>query len=77
MRSLRNVPVTRKLTFISMLTSSVALLLASAAIIGFQLVNFREGMLHESLTTATIVGDNSAAALTNMAFCQFSGSRSR
>ena len=64
MRILRNIPIKRKLTIISMLTSSVALLLTCGVIVGFELVNFRRSMVDELLTTATMVGDNSAAALT-------------
>ncbi|MEO7100294.1 MAG: ATP-binding protein [Luteolibacter sp.] len=61
---LRNIPIKRKLTIISMLTSSVALLLTCGVIVGFEIVNFRRGMEQELLTIATIAGDNSAAALT-------------
>ena len=64
MISLRDIPIKRKLTLISMLTSSVAILLTCGAIVGFQMVTFRKNMLKEVLTTASMVGDNSAAALT-------------
>ncbi|MEO5916028.1 MAG: CHASE sensor domain-containing protein, partial [Luteolibacter sp.] len=64
MRILRNIPIKRKLTIISMLTSSVALLLTCGVIVGFEMVNFRRGMVGELLTTATMVGDNTVAALT-------------
>jgi PAS domain S-box-containing protein len=63
-KSLRDIPITRKLTIISMLTSCVALLVACGAIIGLQLVDFRKNMLERVLMTASIIGDNSAAALT-------------
>ena len=64
MRRIRDIPIKRKLTIISMLTTSVAILLTCGAIVGFQMVNFRKNMLKEVLTTASMIGDNSAAALT-------------
>lgn len=64
MRTLRRTPIKSKLTAITMLTSGVALLLACAAFVGYELLVFRDGILEELSTTAAIVGDNSAAALT-------------
>jgi PAS domain S-box-containing protein len=60
----RNLPVKRKLTIISMMTSGVALLLTCGAIVGFELISSRKAMLRSVFTTATMIGDNSAAALT-------------
>ena len=64
MKVLRDSPIKRKLTVISMLTSSVALLLTCAVIVGFEFVNFRRSMVEDLLATARMVADNSAAALT-------------
>ena len=63
MTPLRNTPIKGKLTVITMLTSGVALLLACAAFVGYELMVFRAGIVGELSTTAAIVGDNSAAAL--------------
>lgn len=64
MNPMRNTPIKRKLTAITMLTSGVALLLACAAFVGYELMVFRDSIVDELSTTAAIVGDNSAAALT-------------
>lgn len=64
MSPLRNIPIKGKLTAITMLTSGVALLLACAAFVGYELMVFRASTVDELSTTAAIVGDNSAAALT-------------
>ena len=47
-----------------MVTSGVALLLACAAFVGYELLVFRDATVDELSTTAAIVGNNSAAALT-------------
>ena len=61
---LRNVPLKRKLTIVSMVTSGVALLLACGVIAAGELAKARDAMLTEVLTLAQMIGDNSAAALT-------------
>jgi two-component system, NtrC family, sensor kinase len=63
MLPLRDRPIKAKLTLITMLTSGVALLLACAAFVGYELMVFRAGIVDELSSTAAIVGDNSAAAL--------------
>jgi two-component system, NtrC family, sensor kinase len=63
MRLLRDTPIRRKLTAITMVTSGVALLLACLAFVGYEVIVFRGSMVDELTTTAAIVGDNSAAAL--------------
>lgn len=63
MTPLRDIPIKSKLTAITMLTSGVALLLACAAFVGYELTVFRTTTVEELSTTAAIVGDNSAAAL--------------
>ena len=64
MRILRDVPLKRKLTIISMVTSGVALVLACGVIAVGELAKARDAMLTEVLTLAQMIGDNSAAALT-------------
>ena len=63
MTPLRDIPIKRKLTAITMLTSGVALLLACAAFVTYELTAFRTNTVDELSTTAAIVGDNSGAAL--------------
>jgi two-component system, NtrC family, sensor kinase len=63
MISLRDRPIKGKLRAITLLTSGVALLLACAAFVGYELVVFRDTIVDELSTTAAIIGDNSAAAL--------------
>lgn len=62
-RLLRDTPIRRKLTAITMVTSGVALLLACLAFVSHELIVFRGEMVDELTTTAAIIGDNSAAAL--------------
>jgi two-component system, sensor histidine kinase len=64
MRLLRNLGIRRKLTVINAVTSGLALLLACVAIMAYELVVVREAMVSDLFTTAAVVGDNSAAALT-------------
>jgi two-component system, NtrC family, sensor kinase len=63
MTLLRDTPIKGKLTAITMLTSGVALLLACAAFVTYELTAFRTNTVDELSTTAAIVGDNSGAAL--------------
>ncbi|RYD64956.1 MAG: HAMP domain-containing protein, partial [Verrucomicrobiaceae bacterium] len=64
MTILRDIPIKLKLTIITMVTSSVAVLFSCGVIVSFETIDFRRGMIEELLTTATMVGDNSSAALT-------------
>ena len=64
MHVLRDVPIRRKLIFITLLTSGVALLLACVAFLTYEMVVFRTGMVDELSSTAAMIGDNSSAALT-------------
>lgn len=59
----RDFPIARKLVLITMLTSSVALLLAGAAFISYDLLTFRERVARDLLSVASIIGFNSRAAL--------------
>jgi signal transduction histidine kinase len=64
MRLLRDVAIQRKLTIISMLTSGLALLVAGLAFVAYEQVVFRGAMVDRLSITASMVADNSSAALT-------------
>src|SRR3989475_9956353 len=55
--------ISRKLTWMNMLVSGVALLLACAAFIAFDMITFRQAMLRNLSTQAQIIGSNSVSAL--------------
>jgi C4-dicarboxylate-specific signal transduction histidine kinase len=63
-RLLRDVPIQRKLTIISMLTSGLALLVAGLALGAYEQVESRGAMVERVSITASMVADNSSAALT-------------
>ena len=63
MRRLRDLPISRKLTLIILLTSTLALLLACASFVTYEQVNFRHDMVRDQAVTARLVGFNCAAAL--------------
>jgi signal transduction histidine kinase/HAMP domain-containing protein len=63
MRVYRDASIKRKLTLITMLTSSVALLLAGVSYVTYDLITFRRTMTRDLSTLAEIIGANSAAAL--------------
>jgi signal transduction histidine kinase/CheY-like chemotaxis protein/HAMP domain-containing protein len=56
--------IKRKIVLIIMLTSSIALLLAGAAFVVYELISFRQGMKDNLLSMAGMVGETSTAALT-------------
>ena len=58
-----NLSIKRKLMLIAMLTSSLALLLASVGFLAYDLTAFRTRMSHDLMTQAEIIGSNSMAAL--------------
>jgi two-component system NtrC family sensor kinase len=64
MHLLRDVPIRRKLTIISMLTSGLALLVAGLAFVAYEQLVFRGSMVDRLSITASMVADNSSAALT-------------
>jgi signal transduction histidine kinase len=64
MQLLRDVPIQRKLTIISMLTSGLALLVAGLAFAAYEQVVFRGSMVDRLSITASMVAENSSAALT-------------
>jgi C4-dicarboxylate-specific signal transduction histidine kinase len=64
LRLLRDVPIQRKLTIISMLTSGLALMVAGLAFGAYEQVVSRGAMVERVSITASMVADNSSAALT-------------
>jgi len=58
-----NHSISRKLTWMNMLVSGAALLLACAAFIAFDMITFRQAMLRNLSTQAQIIGSNSVSAL--------------
>ncbi len=63
MWTFRDLSIRRKLMLIIMVTSSVALLLACAAFIGYDRYTFRRAKVHDLMTVADMIGSNSTAAL--------------
>jgi diguanylate cyclase (GGDEF)-like protein len=63
MRSFRDTPIRQKLVVISLLSSGAALLLACAAFVAFELGAYRNATLHKLESVASVIGANSAAAL--------------
>jgi two-component system cell cycle sensor histidine kinase/response regulator CckA len=63
MRSLRDMSVRRKLTAITTASAGVALLLACAAFVVYELVTFRESMVRNLSAEAQIVGRQSTSAI--------------
>src|SRR3984957_14515409 len=60
---LQNLSIKRKLTLITMLTSSLALVLFSASFLIYDLVSFRHLLSQDLMTQAEIIGYNSAGAM--------------
>ena len=63
MQNLRDRPIRQKITFVIMVISSVVLLLACAALFGFQAYTLREHSTHELAVIGQITAHNSAAAV--------------
>jgi signal transduction histidine kinase/ActR/RegA family two-component response regulator len=61
--NLQNLSIKRKLTLITMLTSSVALVLSSASFLIYDLISFRHLLSQDLMTQAEIIGYNSAGAM--------------
>ena len=55
--------ISRKITWMNMLVSGAALLLAGAAFFAYDQVTFRQGLVHALSAQAQIVGSNSISAL--------------
>src|SRR5438874_5987793 len=60
---LQNLSIKRKLTLITMLTSSLALILSSVSFLIYDLISFRHLLTQDLATQAEIIGYNSAAAM--------------
>ncbi len=60
---LQNISIKRKLTLITMLTSSIAMVLSSASFLIYDLVSFRNLLSQDLTTQAQIIAYNSAAAM--------------
>ena len=60
---LQNLSIKRKLTLITMLTSSIALILSSVSFLVYDLVSFRNLLRQDLMTQAEIIGYNSAGAM--------------
>ena len=63
MRRLSDLPIKHKLTLISLLTTTVALALAGAGFMGYELITFRKDLVADISGVAEIIGYNSASAL--------------
>lgn len=63
MRLLRDVSIKQKLTIIMMMTSTVALVLAGAAFLTYELIAFRDGMITKLSALAGVIGSNSSSSL--------------
>ncbi len=61
--AIRNHSISRRLTFMNMLVSGVALLLASTAFFVYDWVTFREGIVHQLSIQTQITGSNTVSAL--------------
>ncbi len=63
MRAAKDTSIAGRLTWMNMLVSGTALLLACAAFIGYDLVTFRATIVRNLSTQAQIIGSNSVSAL--------------
>src|SRR5437660_2943581 len=63
MLRVRDSSITKKLTRMNVLVSGAALLITCAAFVAYDLVSFREAMVHNLSIQAQIAGSNSVSAL--------------
>src|SRR6266568_3635308 len=63
MISFRNLSIKRKITSVVMLTSCIALLLACAAFVAYELFTFRSNLVSEMSTLADLTGKRCAVGL--------------
>ena len=63
MRLFDDLPVKRKLTFISLITCTTALLVAGVSLFFYEQFVFKRALVNDLATTAQIIGFNSASAL--------------
>ena len=59
----RDSSITKRLTRMNILVSGAALLISCAAFVAYDLVSFREAMVHNLSIQAQIAGSNSVSAL--------------
>src|ERR1700704_2619193 len=60
---LKDLSIKRKLTLITLWTSSLALVLSSVSFLIYDLITFRHLLTQDLVTQAEIIGNNSAAAM--------------
>jgi C4-dicarboxylate-specific signal transduction histidine kinase len=60
----RNIPIRRKLTLVVLVSSTAALLVATAALFAFQVYTFRLNFMRDLVSLAEIISANSTAAIT-------------
>jgi signal transduction histidine kinase/CheY-like chemotaxis protein len=63
MRQAKKHSISRRLTWMNMLVSGAALIMACAAFVAYDMMTFRETMLRNLSTQAQIIGSNSVSAL--------------
>src|ERR1700722_16703538 len=63
MTTTKNYSISQRLTWMNLLVCSVALVLACASFIGYDLVTFRAARVNNLSTQAQIIGTNSITAL--------------
>ena len=63
MERFNRLPLAKKLTMITMVTSTLALVLACVGFGPYEMVTFRQSLMREATTLAEIVASNSAASL--------------
>ena len=63
MERFNRLPLAKKLTMITMVTSTLALVLACVGFGTYEMVTFRQSLMREATTLAEIVASNSAASL--------------
>src|SRR6266853_5026402 len=59
----RHYSITKRLTMMNILVSGAALLIACAAFVAYDLITFRQAMVHNLSIQAQITGSNSVSAL--------------
>src|SRR4051812_32737823 len=64
MKLFQNVSIKRKVMLITMLTSSVALLLATSGFVTYELLTFRQRMIRELQSEADLIAAQNSATLT-------------
>jgi PAS domain S-box-containing protein len=63
MRFLKSLPITRKMQAVTVLTTSIALILAGLMLFGFETYSFYRARVQDLATLGTVIGSNSSAAM--------------